>query len=161
MPAGGLANAGGAAGGNSDARDNATAVPSPFALSGASLTTTCSALAIVLGLFAVMVWAGRRFGKPSATLPSADLVKSLGSVTLDARTTVVMLRVGRRIVVATRGGGSLVPLCEITDPDEVAEILGRCDNKSAREFEQTLNEIARTPASGFTAPPPQNLFASA
>jgi len=55
----------------------------------------------------------------------------VGRFPLAARQQVVLLQVGRRIIVAADCASQLSTLCQITDADEVAALLGEID--SARQ----------------------------
>lgn len=116
------------------------------------MVTTCSALAVVLGLFAALVWVSRKYGSKtlSGTLPT-ELVEVLGTSTLDVKTQVMMLRIGSRIVVAARGPQGVQPLSEITDLDEVQHIVSLCNGNAKATFNTTLQDFHNEPAAGFAA----------
>jgi flagellar biogenesis protein FliO len=100
------------------------------------MITVVSSLAVVLGLFATLIWLTRRFGGGAVragAMPS-DVIQNLGSTPLDSRTRVTMLRCGNRIVVAAQTAGGVHPLCEITDPSEVAEVTAACTGQSPPSF---------------------------
>ena len=118
------------------------------------MVTTCSALAVVLGLFAVLAWVSRRYSAKAApgVLPS-ELVSVLGSSVIDAQNTVMLLKVGGRVIVASRTSDGLRALSEITDADEVTHLTATCTGDAGRDFHETMREVEREPASGFAAPP--------
>lgn len=114
--------------------------------SGPTVTVT-SSLAIVLGLFAAMIWATRRFngrGSIRGILPK-EIMQPLGSTTLDPRTRVSMLRCGDRIIVIAQSASGIHPLSEITDPIEVQRLTAACLGDSKQTFASTLNDIEREP----------------
>ena len=97
-------------------------------------------LALIVGLFLV----GRRF------LPRGALAKhgggGGGAVQVLARTAIspkqriVLLQVGRRILVVGDGGAGLATLCEITDADEAAALIGQLQSeKGGGSFGAALN----------------------
>ncbi|MEM9366980.1 MAG: flagellar biosynthetic protein FliO [Planctomycetota bacterium] len=142
-----------------------------FGLDGqsmSSLITVGSSLAIVLALFSALVWVSRRFGQGSTkgkSLP-ASLVSPIGHTMLDPRTKLMLLKCGNRVLVVTQTSGGVTPLTEITDPEEIREVMAQCSSESRRDFERTIRQIEREPAAGFTeapmpTPSPQRLFASA
>ncbi len=104
------------------------------------LVTVVSSLAIVLGLFAGLVWLTRKFGGNAARVGSVpnEVLQPLGSTAIDARTRVMMLRCGSRIVVAAQTASGIQPLCEITDPREVHELTVACTGQSQTSFAETL-----------------------
>ena len=114
--------------------------------------TVTSSLAVVLGLFAGLVWLTRKFGARSmnqGTVPK-EVLSSLGSTPIDARTRITMLRCGTRILVVAQTATGLHPLSEITDPDEVRQLTAACIGDSRHTFDSTLKSIEKETAnSGF------------
>jgi len=114
--------------------------------------TVCSSLAIVLGLFAGFVWLTRRFGGGSKRLRGipGEMVETLGSTSLDPRTTITLIRIGRRIIIAAQTAQGMQPLSEITHPEEVREMIAACNGHSKSSFASTLKELEHDPVkSGF------------
>jgi flagellar biosynthetic protein FliO len=99
------------------------------------LVTTGFSLVVVLGLFAGLVWVTRRYGNGSMTqtgVPS-DVMKSLGSTAIDARTRVTLLRCGNRIIVMAQTASGVHPLSEITDPAEVQRLTAMCNGETVSQ----------------------------
>ena len=109
------------------------------------LTSVTSSLAIVLGLFAALVYVTRRWGKTQAAGLPSDLIETLGVHRVDAKTTLVVMRIAARVVVASRSGATLHPVCEFTSTEQVQQILAACQRKSRDAFATTLQEIASEP----------------
>ncbi len=140
-------------------------------IAGPAVTVSAS-LAVVLGLFAALVWMTRRFGgrgMSQGALPK-EIVQSLGSTALDPRTRVTMLRCGGRILVVAQTATGIHPLSEITDPEEVRQLTAACLGDAKQSFVSTLKSIEKEPVrSNFTGSesPPEpkrkrsRLFASA
>jgi len=134
----------------------------------APMVTVGSSLAIVLALFCGLVWVSRRFGNGAAgakALPAAAITP-LGHVMLDPRTKLLLVKCGRRILVLSQTAAGLTPISEVTQPDEVRELLASCSAEARQAFESTLRELEQQPAQGFTEPthrpaPPRRLFATA
>jgi flagellar biosynthetic protein FliO len=106
-------------------------------------------LVVVLGLFAGLVWVTRRYGNGSMTqtgIPS-DVMKSLGSTAIDARTRVTLLRCGNRIIVMAQTASGVHPLSEISDPAEVQRLTSMCNGETVSpaslESEPTFAEALR------------------
>lgn len=121
----------------------------------APLVTVGSSLAIVLALFCALVWAGRKFGGGSSAskpLPASALTP-LGHVMLDPRTKLMLVKCGRRILVLSQTAGGVTPVTEVTDPDEVRELLANCSSEAREVFQRTLREIELEPTQGFTDSP--------
>ncbi|WDQ17934.1 flagellar biosynthetic protein FliO [Rhodopirellula sp. P2] len=138
----------------------------------APLVTVGSSLAIVLALFCGLVWVSRRFGGGSAVSKplSASTLSPLGHVMLDPRTKLLLVKCGRRVLVLSQTSSGVTPISEVTDPDEVRELIASCSAEARAVFEQTMRQIESEPvASGFverpaaSTPPsrPRRLFASA
>jgi len=106
-------------------------------------------LAVVLALIGALALLARRIlpsrwqGGPGGR----GMVEVLGRQPLSARQSGALLRVGRRIVVIGITPDKLTHLDTITDPDEVAELVGRSvslrDGSLSRTFErEVLREAA-------------------
>ncbi|NND99494.1 MAG: flagellar biosynthetic protein FliO [Pirellulaceae bacterium] len=127
------------------------------------LITTSFSLVVVLGLFAGLVWITRRYGNGSMTqgaIPS-DVMKSLGSTPIDARTRVTMLLCGNRIIVMAQTASGVHPLSEITDPAEVHRLTAACTGQAHPSFAETLRQTdSHTSVASEVAKPRRQLFAS-
>jgi flagellar biogenesis protein FliO len=95
----------------------------PPAATGPSVTRTVASLAGVAVLIVGCAWvwrrtiaAGQRKGFEGVTLVSRSL--------LTPRHQVLVVRVGRRLLVVGDSGHGMNLLCEVTDPDEAAVLLG-------------------------------------
>lgn len=109
-----------------DAPPKAAGTPAtPANASGFDLPRVAGALAIVLALIFALRWILRR--SMSATLqPGAtSAVQVLSRSPLSPRQQLLLLRVGRRLLVVSDCNGQLSSLSEISDPDEVAALVGQ------------------------------------
>lgn len=113
------------------------------------LVTTCASLAIVLGLFAMVVFLWRRMGSPrgGGVLPT-EAVRPIGHTMIDAKTRLTLIKVGRRIVLTSQTPTGIQAVCQIDDLDEVTELLAMCDPKTRQTFHQTMRQIEREPSQG-------------
>ena len=83
------------------------------------------ALAIVLALiFALRSVLKRAFVAGGGAGPS-QAVQLLSRTVLAPKQHLLLLRVGKRLIVVADSGGQMSPLSEITDPDEVAALVGQ------------------------------------
>ena len=102
----------------------AEAEPQPAA-PGFDFARVAGALAIVLTLIFALRWLLKRSmhgaGMPGAT----NAVQVLTRSPVSPRQQVLLVRVGRRLLVVSDCNGQLSPLSEITDPDEVAALVGQ------------------------------------
>ena len=116
-------------------------------LAGPAITVT-SSLAVVLGLFAALIWLTRKFGARSGgqgTIPK-DVIQNLGSTSIDPRTQITLLRCGQRIMVMARTNTGIHPLGEITNPDEVSQLTAACLGDSKQAFASALQSIETEPS---------------
>ena len=99
-----------------------TVVPAAPSL---ELPRVAAAMAVVLGLIFGLRWVMRRaFPSAGAARPSAA-VQVLTRTVLSPRQQLMLVRVGRRLIVVGDSGGQMTSLSEITDPDEVAALVGQ------------------------------------
>lgn len=84
-----------------------------------------AALGIVIGLIFVMRWFGRLFFPAATGRGKSRAVEVLSRSPLSPKQQVMLLRVGQRLLVVGDSGSQMNPLCEITDPDEVAALVGQ------------------------------------
>jgi flagellar protein FliO/FliZ len=93
---------------------------------GQSLVTIVGSLALVLGIFFLIVW-GLRKMSPNAmgTLP-AEAFEVLGRSPLAFRQQAMMVRCGNKLLLISTGIGGTEPLAEITEPAEVERLTELC-----------------------------------
>lgn len=89
------------------------------------------ALAAVVALIFLLRWVAKRFFGVSGVGRSTRAVQVLSRSPLSPRQQLVLLRVGRRLLVVADGGGQINTLSEITDPDEVAALVGQVQDDHA------------------------------
>ncbi len=80
-------------------------------------------LAAVLALILVLRWAARKL--PAVSGRSARAIQVLSRSYISNKQQIMIVQVGRRLLVVGDGGQQLNTLCEITDPDEMAALLGQ------------------------------------
>jgi flagellar biogenesis protein FliO len=120
-------------------------VGNPFSL-GSSLVTIISSLAIVLGLFFLVMWMVKR-GSPMATraLPR-EVLEVLGRTSLPGRQTLQMIRCGNKLLLVSISAAGAETLTEITDPQEVSRLAGLCyqthGNSASSTFREALEHMA-------------------
>ena len=88
--------------------------------------------------------------------PRISAVKILGRCTISPRQNLLVIQFGKRLVLVGDTGANLNPLCEITDPDEVAAILAQARDESisvARRFESLFGRARKDFAEAPTAQP--------
>ncbi|MGI9443324.1 MAG: FliO/MopB family protein [Rubripirellula sp.] len=157
---------------NSGPNDGSNPEGKPKSGSTSPLITVSSSLAVVLGLFAALIWATRKFGARGGgnkNIPK-EVFQTLGSTSIDPRTQVSLLRCGQRILIIARTNNGVHPLGEITDKDEVSHLIATCTGDSKQEFRSALASLESEPTgSGYIGRQPERaaarsrsrLFASA
>ena len=126
------------------------AKPNPAAGLG-SLGTVGGALAVVLGLFVLIVWVTRRVGpSASAQLPK-EAVEVLGRTTISGQQALQLVRVGNRLLLVALSPQGTATLTEITDPHEVERLIAICQRQrpesASNSFAQTVAQVEREPIS--------------
>jgi flagellar biogenesis protein FliO len=95
------------------------------AATGFGFARVMGALALVLGLIFFLRWVLGRSLHPAGLAGASGAVQVLSRSPLSPRQHLLLLRVGRRLIVAADCNGQLSSLSEITDPDEVAALVGQ------------------------------------
>ena len=86
--------------------------------------TGLGALTIVLLMIGGVAWAARRW-VPAVRAQDSNLVRVIGRTAVTPKHSVALFSVGRRLLMVGLCGDRLTTLGEITDADEVAELLAR------------------------------------
>lgn len=88
-------------------------------------TRVIASLGIVLGLIFVLKWiVSRSLGVTPAARPNSAIAV-LSRTPLSPKQQLVLVRVGQRLVLIADSGTQASTLCEISDPDEVAQLAGQ------------------------------------
>lgn len=93
--------------------------------SGMDYPRVLAALGMVIALILGLRWCSRFVFPTSGGRAGGRAVEVVSRSALSPKQQVLLLRVGRRVVVVGDSGAHMHPLCEITDPDEVAELVGQ------------------------------------
>ena len=132
--------------------DEDAAGPSGFSLELGEFLRVGAALAGVVALLFVLRMLLRRMGGlPDSRRPSG-VVQIHGRYPVARGQQVVLLQVGRRLLVTHQSGGGMRTLSEITEPDEVAQVLGRLEGGRSKrghvpaggDFQQELAQAAES-----------------
>jgi len=106
-----------------------------------SILTILSSLAIVLGLFFVVVWLSRRGVVRAAGLLPKQVVENLGRAPLAGRQQMQLLRVGNKLVLVSVTPTGAETLTEVTDPDEVQRLCGLCEAQRPGSSSTSFHEV--------------------
>lgn len=111
------------------------------------VTKVIGALAIVVGLILLLKVFLRKSGGFLAGAGSrpSGVVEILAKYPVGRGQNIVLLKVARRIVLLHQTGSSMTTLSEMTDADEVAEVLARLEagstEREAERFRKTLTQF--------------------
>jgi flagellar biogenesis protein FliO len=83
------------------------------------------ALSAVVGLIFALRWGSRKILALPSAGNSSHLMRVIARTPLAPKQSVMLLRVGQRLMVVGDSAGNLSSLGQITDPDEVATLLGQ------------------------------------
>ncbi len=122
--------------------DGRGAGTSRFSTGGGWVLQTITALGVVIGVVLLIRWLYVRFGGVVVG-GATPVVEVLSRNAVAPRSQVVLLRVAGRVLVVSESPAGMRTLAELTDPQEVADVLAaitasRADSHS-RGFSQLLN----------------------
>ena len=83
------------------------------------------AMVVVVGLIVALRYAAGWLFPGVRGQPGGRAVRVLGRTAIAPRQQVILIHVGRRVLVVGDSAGTLSPLANIDDADEVAELIGR------------------------------------
>lgn len=91
---------------------------------------TVTALGVVIGLVLLARWGYRKLGGRMVTR-SSPVVEVLSRTMVAPRSHVLLLRVGPRVLVVSDSSAGARTLAEVTDPEEVADLLGTLQSEKS------------------------------
>ena len=108
-------------------------------------TVVLSSLAIVLGLFFLVVWLARTAPFPNRQrfLPT-DVLEVLGRSPLASRHHLQLIRLGRRLLLVSVTPERAETLTEITEPDEVNHLARLCRQNQAGSITDSFRQVLRS-----------------
>jgi flagellar biogenesis protein FliO len=105
------------------------------------------ALALVLILILLLRWIAFRFFSAAPVANGTRAVQVLSRSLVAPRQSVVLMRVGRRLLVVADNGSQLASLAQITDADEVAALVGQVQGEkldsAARTFGSFIGRVRK------------------
>jgi flagellar biogenesis protein FliO len=106
-----------------------------------ALMTTAASLAVVLGLFLLLVWVQRRASGPRGSMLPGEVIQTLGRARLNSRQEMHLVRVGNKLLLLAVTANSAETLTEITDPDEISRLNGICRQNQPGSISASFREI--------------------
>ncbi len=107
-------------------------------------------LALVLGLFLLIVWLLRRASPGRSAVLPAEVFESLGRALLTGRQPVHLLRVGHKLLLVAVGPTDARVLTEISEPAEVERLAALCRRRCAGSVKSSVRPTAPSKAPGGT-----------
>ncbi|MEM6799121.1 MAG: flagellar biosynthetic protein FliO [Planctomycetota bacterium] len=123
-------------------------------VSSESITTVGAALGVVIGLLLLVAWVWRRAAPRSTRQLPTDVISVIGRAPLANRQVAQLIKIGGKLVLVCVTPDGAKPLTEITDPEEVARLLGLCEQNNPHSasvaFREVFDQLIREPAApGF------------
>jgi flagellar biogenesis protein FliO len=109
----------------------------------ADLLKVVLALAVVLSLIFALKWAGRRYFAGAAAVGTSRAVQVLHRTPISPKQQLMLVQVGRRVIVVANTGVQMNSLCEISDADEVAELIGQIRQEKGDSITKTFSSLFR------------------
>ncbi len=113
------------------------------------LTQVMLALGAVIGLILALRWGGKRFFGAAAAARPTGVVRVLARSMLAPKQQLMLVQVGKRVLVVGDSGGRLDRLSEITDAEEVAELVGQLRREREDSTVKTFSSLFRREERGF------------
>ncbi len=106
-----------------------------------TLSTVFGSLAVVLGLFLLVVWLARRaLPNTPFNLPK-EVVEVLGRTQFGNKQQMQLVRIGNKLLLLCNTASGTDTLTEITDPEEVDRIVGLCQENHPGSISATFRQV--------------------
>ena len=118
----------------------------PFGLlpkSTPPILTVLSSLAIVLGVFFILVWLMKRATPRQAGVLPQEVFEKLGSVPLSPKMHMHLFRLGGKLVLVSVTPDGMEPVAEVTDPDEVVHLIGLCKQNDPKSSTAAFRQVLK------------------
>ena len=118
---------------------------------GFELPRVLMALGLVLGLIFLLRWVMKSFfaGGVAGAAAGSRAMQVLSRSPLSPRQQLLLVRVGRRLIVVGDSAGQMTALSEITDPDEVAALVGQVRDEKLSAASRTFGGLFTRVRKGF------------
>jgi len=99
------------------------------------------ALGIVLALICALKWLSKLFFPAAVGNRSSRAVQVLSRTVIGPKQQFMLVQVGKRIIVVGDSGNGMSPLAEITDPDEVAALVGQVQEEKGDSISKAFGGL--------------------
>ncbi len=117
--------------------------PPSVLTTGMDTTRVVLSLLLVIAAIFLLRWIAQQFFGAPSTKRSSRAVQVLSRSMIAPRQHVLVLQVGRRLVVVGDSGSQMNPLCEITDADEIASLIGQLRQDKAAPVTRAFGSVFR------------------
>ena len=107
------------------------------------ILTVISSLAIVLGVFFILVWLMKRATPRQAGVLPQEVFEKLGSVTFSPKMQMHLFRLGGKLVLVSVTPDGMEPVAEVTDPDEVVHLIGLCKQNDPKSSSAAFRKVLK------------------
>lgn len=136
----------------SKAKDEGVTMPT-FNFQGNQTASIAASLFVVVGLFLIFAWLGKKNMKPGSSRLSKEIIQVLGKSQLSGKQQLELVRVGQKLLLLCVTPSGVETLTEITEPGEVERLLTivRQDSPGSMTatFQDVLSQMGHKPARGF------------
>ncbi|MHC2067384.1 FliO/MopB family protein [Bremerella sp. T1] len=133
-------------------QNNDVSLPS-FNFKGNQTASIAASLFVVVGLFLIFAWVGKKNMKPNNGRLSKEIIQVLGKSQLSGKQQLELVRVGQKLLLLCVTPNSVETLTEITEPNEVERLLTivRQDSPGSMTatFQEVLTQMGHKPTRGF------------
>jgi flagellar protein FliO/FliZ len=122
------------------------AAPQPTQI---SLTRMLLSLGVVVAVILALRWGGVKLFNGSSAIKGSRAMQVVSRSIISPKQQLMLVQVGRRLVVVGNSGTHLATLAEITDADEVAELLGQVQRDKSETIGKTFGTLMRRAGMDF------------
>ncbi|PHR97927.1 MAG: hypothetical protein COA78_26760 [Blastopirellula sp.] len=133
--------------------DSKSGSENSFQFEPLNTTGIVASLLVVVGLFLIVAWVGKKNMPRSMMRLPTEVVQVLGKAQLSGKQQLQLVRVGQRLILLSVTPHGAETLTEITDPKEVESLMVQCKLESTGSasvnFNKVLHDMGNQPARGF------------
>jgi flagellar biogenesis protein FliO len=116
------------------------------------------AMTTVIGLIVALKWGAGKLA-PGVAGRSGKTISILSRLSVGPKQQLMLVKIGRRAVLVGNSGGQMNPLCEISDADELAHLVGQVESeKPAAAVSGAFASLFKKREQEFEPEPPELPF---
>ncbi len=113
------------------------------------MTRMLLSLGLVVAVILALRWGGVRVFGGAGAVKTSQVMHVVSRSIISPKQQLILVQVGRRLVMVGNSGAQLTPLAEITDADEVAELLGQARREKSETIGKTFGSWMRKAGMNF------------